>query len=72
MRRKAMDRYSEIIKIHLEENHPQEYRQMQKAGELQEYLKLNSEAAYQQKQRLVESGMPDDMAEEMVIASLFN
>lgn len=65
-----MDRYSDQLKTHLQENKPQIYRQMVTDGELQEYLELKTKSAYQRKQALVDSGMPDDMAEEIVINEL--
>lgn len=65
-----MDRYADQLKTYLQDKKPTQYRQMVSSGELQQYLELKTKAAMQQKQTLVDSGMPDDMAEEMVLADL--
>jgi len=47
------------------------YRELVKSGDLKKFLEQRSDRAHQQKQALVESGMPDNMAEEIVLKELF-
>lgn len=65
-----MNRYAMILKDHLKENHPEKFRRMKKIGELDLYLNLRSKAVLEQKQTMLESGMPDNMAEEIAIRDL--
>lgn len=65
-----MGRYEDMLTLYLKDKKPEQYKQMVSSGELKEYLDLKTKAALDQKQMLVESGMPDNMAEELVLADL--
>lgn len=65
-----MHRYKRMLKTFLQDQKEESYNQMKKDGELEEYLTMKAEAAIQRKQSLLESGMPDDMAEEVARSEL--
>jgi hypothetical protein len=59
-----MNDYGEILKTYLQDNYPEKIRQMRDSGGLEKFLTLRSKAALEQKNMLMNAGMPDHMAEE--------
>ena len=65
-----MEQYANKMKLYLKEAQPAAYKRMKAAGELTQYCELRGRQAGNQFQELVESGMPDYMAQEIVLKDL--
>lgn len=65
-----MDQYADQLIIYLHDKKPEQYQQMLAGGKMRAYLNRKTQAARERKRTLIEAGVPNDMAEEQVLAHL--
>ena len=65
-----MNHYEEMLKMYLQEKKPKAYRELKRNGELKTYLKKKVDAALEQKQTMLNSGMMENEANAVILHDL--
>ncbi len=65
-----LNRFAQMVKDYLRDRDPEKYRQLRKENYLNQFCLERAEQAYEEKESLIQAGMRDYEANEIVIKGL--